>query len=426
MNRCKIPILKRSLDEELTREYAAPHRLPTGRMTMHMGKTGNIMGLLGALLLSIAALPCMAQEPQPGATDTAAYLPLLRGKRVALLCNHTSTVGAEHLVDLLCRRSIRPVLIFSPEHGFRGSTGAGESVKSSVDEATSIPIRSLYDGRTKRPSVEAISSFDILVADLQDVGLRFYTYHIALLRMMDACAEAGKEVIVLDRPNPNGHYIDGPLLDMRYASGVGAIPVPVVHGMTMGEIARMAIGEGWAQPCRLTVIPCLDYDHNTRYTLPVAPSPNLRTQHAVYLYPSTCLFEGTVVSLGRGTPWPFEVYGHPLLKGKEFGFVFTPRADAGASHPALEGQTCYGRDLRDLPEQFIWEHGVDLSYVIDAYHALKMGDEFFTPMFEKLIGAGYVRRMIEQGRTAAEIRAVWRQDVERFRRQRRPYLLYAE
>lgn len=359
---------------------------------------------------------------EPGAADTAAYFPLLRARRVALLANHTARVGREHIVDLLHRSGIRLTGIFSPEHGFRGEADAGEGVKSSVDSATGIPIRSLYDGRTLRPSDEAMRSFDVLVVDLQDVGLRFYTYYIAMLRMMEASADFGHRVIVLDRPNPNGHVVDGPVLDMRYRSGVGTIPTPVLHGLTMGEIARMAVGEGWIKPCALEVIPCRNYTHATPYLLPVAPSPNLRTAQAVRLYPLLCPFEGTVVSLGRGTPQPFECFGHPDMAG--YPFRFTPRPDRGAKHPPLEGRECFGRDLRRLPADSI--RGFDIRYVVEAYRALGLGERFFTPMFEKLVGVAYVREMIIAGATADRIAARWQEDVARFRRQRLPYLLYPD
>ena len=357
-----------------------------------------------------------------GAVDTAAYFPLLRGRRVAVLANQTSRVGDEHLVDLLHRSGVHLTAIFSPEHGFRGTADAGEHVASSVDERTGVPIRSLYDGRTRRPSDEAMRSFDVLLVDMQDVGLRFYTYYISMLRMMDACADFGRAVVVLDRPNPNGSYIDGPVLDMKYKSGVGALPIPVVHGLTMGEIARMAVGEGWAKPCALTVVRCRNYTHATEYILPVAPSPNLPTPRAVWLYAALCPFEGTVVSLGRGTDKPFEIYGHPDMTGRTFSF--TPRPTAGAKHPPLEGKCCCGVDLSGMPLAEARGVGFSLKYVIDAYTDLGLGDKFFTPMFEKLVGAGWVRGMILAGAPEEEIRARWADDVERYRERRTKYLLY--
>ena len=390
----------------------------------------SVISLLAVLLPSALSARVLV-----GMTDTAAYFPLLRGQRVAVLANQTSVAempgaagadaaGRVHLVDLLHGEGFDVAAIFSPEHGFRGTADAGEHVKSSVDMRTGIPIRSLYDGNTKRPSDEAMRSFDVLVVDMQDVGLRFYTYYISMLRMMDACADFGRRVVVLDRPNPNGHIIDGPVLDMKYRSGVGAIPVPVLHGLTMGEIARMAAGEGWAKKCALTVVKCRNYTHATEYLLPVAPSPNLPTARAVYLYAALCPFEGTVVSLGRGTDKPFEMYGHPDMTGR--AFTFTPRPTAGAKHPPLEGRLCRGVDLSGMPLAEARDVGFSLKYVMDACADLGMGDKFFTPMFEKLIGVDYVRRMIVEGADAGQIEARWREDVERFKQSRKPYLLYEE
>lgn len=388
----------------------------------------SVISLLAVLLPSALSARVLV-----GMTDTAAYFPLVRGQRVAVLANQTSVAempgapgadaaGRVHLVDLLHGAGFDVAAIFSPEHGFRGTADAGEHVASSVDARTGIPIRSLYDGNTKRPSDETMRSFDVLVVDMQDVGLRFYTYYISMLRMMDACADFGRRVVVLDRPNPNGHIIDGPVLDMKYRSGVGAIPVPVLHGLTMGEIARMAAGEGWAKQCALTVVKCRNYTHATEYLLPVAPSPNLPTARAVYLYAALCPFEGTVVSLGRGTDKPFEMYGHPDMTGRTFSF--TPRPTAGAKHPPLEGRLCRGVDLSGMPLAEAREVGFSLRYVIDACADLEMGDKFFTPMFEKLVGVGWVREMILAGAPEAEIRARWADDVERYRERRTKYLLY--
>lgn len=388
----------------------------------------SVISLLAVLLPSALSARVLV-----GMTDTAVYFPLVRGQRVAVLANQTSVAempgapgadaaGRVHLVDLLHGAGFDVAAIFSPEHGFRGTADAGEHVASSVDARTGIPIRSLYDGNTKRPSDETMRSFDVLVVDMQDVGLRFYTYYISMLRMMDACADFGRRVMVLDRPNPNGHIIDGPVLDMKYRSGVGAIPVPVLHGLTMGEIARMAVGEGWAKQCALTVVKCRNYTHAIEYLLPVAPSPNLPTARAVYLYAALCPFEGTVVSLGRGTDKPFEMYGHPDMTGRTFSF--TPRPTAGAKHPPLEGRLCRGVDLSGMPLAEAREVGFSLRYVIDACTDLGMGDKFFTPMFEKLVGVGWVREMILAGASEAEIRARWADDVERYRERRTKYLLY--
>ena len=381
--------------------------------------------LLLVLCVLCVAVTAYAEEVRVGAADTLAYMSLLRGRRVAVLANHTAMYSAEeHIVDMLHREGVDLVGIFAPEHGFRGAVEAGAKVENDVDTKTGVAILSLYNGNTKRPSDEVMRSFDVLVVDMQDVGLRFYTYYISMLRMVDACADFGVKVVVLDRPNPNGHYVDGPILDMRYKSGVGWLPIPVVHGLTMGEIALMAIGEGWAKSADVEVVRCRNYTHHTHYELPIAPSPNLPTQHSIYLYPSTCLFEGTVVSMGRGTEAPFEVYGHPDMKGREFSFV--PQPNAGSKTPPHSGKVCYGEDLRSVADEDIWREGVNLRYVIDAYNDLQLGDKFFTPMFEKLIGVGYVREMIKEGRTAEEIEAMWQAELEEYKVLRRGYLIYEE
>jgi len=381
--------------------------------------------LLTTLVTSLSVQP--QEVVKVGAELTACYFPLLEGKRVAVMTNQTGIAGDEHLVDLLLRHNHNLVGIFSPEHGFRGTADAGEHVSSSVDEKTGIPIWSLYGSGNGKPSTEKMKAFDILVFDLQDVGLRFYTYYASMARLMDACAEHGKKMIVLDRPNPNGMYVDGPILDMKHKSGVGWLPIPVVHGMTLGELALMINGEGWLpekRVCDLTVILCENYTHQTRYVLPISPSPNLPNNHAIYLYPSTCLFEGTVMSLGRGTPYPFEVYGHPNYKGSAFSF--TPRSMPGARKPPLLNKKCYGVDLRELPDEQIITAGFDLSYLIDAYRNLNIGNKFFTSFFEKLVGVDYIRQEIIAGKTAEEISKRWHCEVEQFKQQRKPYLLYEE
>ncbi len=382
------------------------------------------------LLLFLSAVTCKAQSTSPvkvGAESTDEYFPLLKNKRVAVLSNHTGMVGEEHLVDLLKRKGINLVAIFSPEHGFRGNADAGEHVSNSTDEKTGVPILSLYDGKDRKPSDKSMGMFDVLLFDIQDVGLRFYTYYITMVRMMDACAVSHKKMIVLDRPNPNGHYVDGPILDMKHKSGVGWLPIPVVHGMTLGELALMINSEKWLpqeHTCDLTVVKCKNYTHQTMYQLPVAPSPNLPDMKAIYLYPSTCLFEGTVMSLGRGTSFPFQVYGHPDMK--ECIFSFTPQSISGAKNPPLLNLLCYGVDLRKVPDEEIWKKGIDLTYIIDAYNNLDIGDRFFTSFFEKLIGVDYVRKMIEEGKSAGEIKTAWKNDIEKFKKQRQPYLLYTE
>lgn len=380
-------------------------------------------------LFSLFTLFGQAQTKQvvTGAESTSEYFPLLKNQRIAVLSNHTGMVGDEHLVDMLKRLKFNVVCIFSPEHGFRGNADAGEHVSSSTDTKTGIPIRSLYEGNTGRPAEETMHSFDVLVVDIQDVGLRFYTYYATMVRMMDACAMYQKKMIVLDRPNPNGHYVDGPILDMKYKSGVGWLPVPIVHGMTLGEIALMVNGEKWLpeqRKCDITVIKCKNYTHQTMYQLPIAPSPNLPDMKSVYMYPSTCFFEATPVSLGRGTDKPFLVYGHPNMLGYTFSFI--PRSIPGAKNPPLLNKLCYGVNLSNIPDKDIWEKGVDLTYLIDAYNNLNLDDHFFRPFFENLIGVDYVRKMIKEGKSADEIKAMWKDDVLKFKKQRAPYLLYEE
>ena len=360
-----------------------------------------------------------------GDERTELYFHLLEGKRIALYSNHTGLANGKHIVDILKENKFDVTTILSPEHGFRGTADAGERVGDSVDEKTNIPIISMYKfGREGIDSTTA-ARFDILVVDIQDVGLRFYTYYITMWRLMDSCAKYGKLVIVLDRPNPNGFYVDGPILDMKYRSGVGWLPIPIVHGMTLGELALMINGEGWLtdkRKCELTVIPCKNYKHSTLYELPIPPSPNLPNIKSIYLYPSTCFCEGTVMSLGRGTSLPFQVYGHPDYKGSNYSF--TPQSISGAKNPPLLGKKCYGVDLSDTDDKYIRKQGIDLSYVIDAYKNLNIGSKFFTSFFDLLAGCSYVREMIEQGCDADEIKARWQDDVTKFKKQRAPYLIY--
>ena len=384
----------------------------------------KIILLFGLLLASLSA---PAQDRiETGAEQTGRYLPLLEGRRVGIMTNHTGTVGRTHLVDTLRSLGVDIRVVFAPEHGFRGQADAGESVASYRDRKTGINVVSV-DGSTKRPPDSIMQRLDVLLFDIQDVGLRYYTYLSSMHYLMEACAANGKQLIVLDRPNPNGFYVDGPVLEAKHRSFVGMHPIPVVHGMTLGELARMIDGEGWLRDglrCKLTVIPCRGYTHRSRYRLPTAPSPNLPNMRAVYLYPSLCFFEGTPVSLGRGTDFPFQAYGHPELQGD---FSFTPRSNAGAKNPPLKDKLCHGVDLRTSPsDERIWEREVDLGYVIDCYRQLNLGEKFFTPMFDRLTGTDYVRQMILQGAGADRIKASWADDVERFKQTRKPYLLYEE
>ena len=392
-------------------------------------------------LIILCAFSCSGQ----GRTDRVVlgderfdeYVPELEGKRIAVFSNHTGIVGdvkkgseyGPHLVDVLLGKGIDVKAIFSPEHGFRGTADAGELVVSGVDEETGVEILSLFEKGSRIPGKASMDKFDILLVDIQDVGLRYYTYYVTMHHLMEACARYGKKVIVLDRPNPNGFYVDGPILDMELRSGVGWLPIPTVHGMTLGELALMINGEGWLEDglkCDLEVVPCLGYTHQTKYSLIVPPSPNLKDMRAVYLYASTCYFEGTVVSLGRGTDHPFEVFGHPDMEG--YSFSFTPRSVPGAKNPLLKDQVCYGVDLREKPLEEIWEEGINLEYVISAYRNLDIGEAFFgkNNFFNLLAGVRYIKEMIISGAGAEEIRSRWKDDVEAFKIKRRPYLLYSE
>ncbi|MBQ1929015.1 MAG: DUF1343 domain-containing protein [Bacteroidales bacterium] len=376
-----------------------------------------------------------ATDIQTGAQQVKEYIPLLKGKKVCVLSNQSGMVTpTTHVLDTLLSKKINVTCIMSPEHGFRGDADAGEHVSSSVDAKTGIPIKSLYEGKSGRPAKDVLDSFDVLVFDLQDVGVRFYTYYVTMVKMMAVCAIEGKEFIVLDRPNPIGFYVDGPTLDPKHKSGVGGLPIPVVHGMTLGELAYMANEKGWlnwglkeaeGKKVKLTVIKCKNYTHAKLYRLPIKPSPNLPDMRAIYLYPSTCYFEGTPVSLGRGTDKAFEMYGHPNMKGYLFSFI--PRSIPGAKNPPQLNKLCWGVDLREKPSiEEINKDGINLEYIVDAYTNLNLDDHFFRKMFELEIGQDYVRKMIKQGKSAKEIEAVWVEDVEKFKQERKPYLLYPE
>ena len=396
------------------------------------------------------------------------YLHLLDGKRVALFTNHTGIVGdetsatgkenadthfgtdsdgneikyGEHILDALLARNVNVAAVFSPEHGFRGTEDAGASVDNSVDEKTGVPLLSLYkDDDTHSPAQEDMDKFDTLVVDMQDVGLRYYTYYISMYYLMDACAANGKEVIILDRPNPNGFYVDGPVLQEEYKSNVGQLPIPIVYGMTWGELGRMINGEGWLaagkDSCNLTVIPCKNYTHSTETRLIRNPSPNIKDMRAVYLYASTCFFENTQMSVARGTDFPFEAYGSPYLKGvKGFEFTFTPKSMSGALEPPFMDETCYGEDLRVIPIDEIKSSGINVGYLVRAYNAYKETgrQEYFWGepdaegkyWIDKLSGSDGLRKMVDEGKSAEEIKASWQSDINRFKEARKPYLLYEE
>lgn len=385
----------------------------------------NIVRLLLSMLLLLPKLP---QALTVGAARVDMYRPLLEGKRVALLSNHTGMTGDRHSLDIMLDNGIKVTHILSPEHGFRGTADAGQHINSSTDPVSGLPIVSLYAGAKNGLTPELMDRIDAVVVDMQDVGARFYTYHITMLKVMEQAASKDKKIIVLDRPNPLGMIVDGPVLDMTLRSGVGRIPVPVLHGLTMGEIALMANGEGWLRDglkADLTVIPVEGYTHTTRYELPVAPSPNLKTMGAIYLYPSLCYFEGTTASVGRGTESPFQLYGHPSMKAR--GFTFRPKSMPGAKNPPLLGKLCQGVDLRDIPDSTAILKGVDLSYIIDAYQSMTTGKSaFFNSFFDKLIGNSSVRKMIESGHSAEEIRATWKDELDKYRALRAKYLIYPE
>ncbi len=401
-----------------------------------------------------------------------AYLPLLEGKRVALYTNQSGIVGdkivsdnglkeleiderssipfgkdekgndvvyGKHILDLLIEKGVDVTAVFVPEHGFRGNEDAGASIDDSFDPKTGVPLLSLYGYATGYPSKEDMDRFDILVVDMQDVGLRYYTYYIGMYHLMESCAEYDKKMIILDRPDPNGFYVDGPVLKEGFQSDVGALPLPVVYGMTWGELGRMINGEGWLKTGKdsldLTVIACENYRREDSYSLIVRPSPNLKDMRAVYLYASTCFFENTPVSVGRGTWHPFEVYGSPYLESVSgYEYTFVPQSMDGANTPLYEDEICYGRDLSEMKISEIRKKGIDLSYLIDAFHVFEEmypdvsfwgnADENGRYWIDLLSGSDELRLQIEAGKTAEEIKASWKEDIASFMEMRKPYLIY--
>ena len=378
------------------------------------------------LSLLLACIQLSAAEYLTGAAQSDKYISLLQGKRVGVTANHTSLVGDKHLVDVLLNQGINIVCIYSPEHGFRGTADAGEHVASDKDPVTGIPIVSLY-GRNKKPLPEQLRNIDIMIFDMQDVGLRFFTYLSTLHYVMEACAEQDIPLLILDRPNPNGFYVDGPVLEPQHRSFVGLHPIPVVHGMTLGELAQMINGEQWLNngvQCKITIIPCKHYTRQSLYRLPVRPSPNLPNMQAVYLYASLCFFEGTAISLGRGTDFPFQVFGHPDYSDI-YAFTFTPKPVQGASNPPLKDKLCYGVDLREYPESLLTTAPrIRLEWLLEAYRNFKNKDKFFTAFFATLWGTTRIQKMIEQGASEQQIRDSWQPDVEQFLILRKKYLLY--
>lgn len=365
-----------------------------------------------------------------GASRIGEYLPTIRDKTIALVVNQTSVVNNTHLVDLLQGAGIRIKMIFAPEHGFRGTADAGEKITDAKDPNTGIPVVSLY-GSKRAPSAEDLAGVDWVLFDIQDVGVRFYTYISTMHEVMEACAKNKVKFMVLDRPNPNGHYVDGPLLEPDLKSFVGMHPgVPVVHGMTVGEYAQMINGEGWLAggiKCDLKVIPCDNYDHKTPYILPIKPSPNLPNNRAIYLYPSICYFEGTVISLGRGTDKQFQIIGHPDLPASEYPDKFTPEPKPGAMQPPLEGKLCNGKDLTtQMPEELWKKAKIDLSYVLNAYQNFPDKSNFFlkSNFFDKLAGTTQLREQIVAGKSESEIRKNWEAGLGKYQNMRKKYLIY--
>ena len=385
------------------------------------GMRSFVFVLLGLIFI----VPLRAQQKNPvcASDQPDQYLPLLKGKRVGLVVNHTSKVGEMHLADFLKEKGVAVKVLFAPEHGLRGEADAGEKINNSVDEKTGIPIVSIY-GKNNRPTPEQLREIDLLIYDIQDVGCRFYTYISTLHYVMEACAENGKMLLVLDRPNPNGDYCDGPVLQPGFRSGVGVDPIPVVHGCTVGEMARMINGEGWLKnglKCDLKVIPVKNYTHLTPYSPPVKPSPNLPNYTAIRLYPSLCFFESTSVSIGRGTTFPFQVIGYPDSKLGDFSF--TPQSLRGFEmNPIQKDKLCYGMDLRDLKEipRFT------LKYFIDWYGKFNQTKDFLTRerWFNQLIGNDLVIKLIQSGKNEKEISESWQEELAKYRKIRSKYLIY--
>jgi len=364
---------------------------------------------------------------QTGAQQTQKYFPILKDKRLALVVNQTSTINDTHLVDTLINSNIKVAKIFAPEHGFRGTADAGEHVKNGKDNKTGTPLISLH-GKSKKPYPEDLKDVDMVVFDIQDVGARFYTYISTMSYVMEACAEQNVPVLILDRPNPNGHFVDGPILEEKYSSFVGMHTIPVVHGMTVGEYAQMVNGEKWLRngvQCDITVIPCAGYDHEDFYQLPIKPSPNVPNMRSIYLYPSLCFFEGTTANVGRGTEKQFQVFGDP--KSTEGDYNYTPISMPGAKYPKHEGKNCNGYDLSNLELIYLQKQSkLNLTYLLDFYQKFPDKENFFlaNKFFDTLAGTDKFRKAIIAGKTEAEIRASWETGLEEYRAMRKKYLLY--
>ena len=394
---------------------------------------------LWALFLMLWTQTLCGQPPERVKTDAEitvgaarfdVYLPLLENKRVAVIANQTSVVNGVHLVDALLEKGVDIKKVFAPEHGFRGAADAGELVKNDTDPKTNLPIISLYGGSNKKPRAEYLEDVDIVLFDIQDVGVRFYTYISTMSYAMEACAENEKGFVVLDRPNPNGFYVDGPVLKKDFKSFVGMHNVPLVHGMTVGEYAQMVNQEGWLKggiKCQLDVIPCINYSHKDLYQVPIKPSPNLPNMTSIYLYPSLGLFEGTIVSVGRGTPSPFQVIGHPSLQ--KATYEFTPEPMPGAKYPPHKGKNCKGYDLKNFGQEFFHDYQrLYLDWLLEAYQHTPDKSSFFREgkFFFLLCGNDQLKKDVISGKSASEIRATWDQDLATFNIMRAKYLLYED
>jgi uncharacterized protein YbbC (DUF1343 family) len=379
-------------------------------------------------LLFIGIQTISANEIIVGAQRTEAYLPLLKNKSVGLVINQTSVINNTHLLDTLLSLGVDVHVVFAPEHGFRGTADAGEHINNGVDPKTKVPIVSLY-GDNKKPKPAQLKDLDLVIFDIQDVGVRFYTFISTLQYVMEACAENKKPLLILDRPNPNGHYVDGPVLDTQFRSFVGMQPIPVVYGMTIGEYAKMLNGEKWLAKkvqCNTTIISCLNYDHKSFYTLPIKPSPNLPNMGAIYLYPSLCFFEGTNnVSLGRGTDKPFQIYGSDEF-ANTLPYSFTPKSVDGAKNPPLLNKTCYGYDLSEISLENLRKQKFTLSYLINAYKNAKQKDKFYNSFFIKLSGKASLATQIEKSADEKTIKASWKTQLTKFKTIRKKYLLYKD
>jgi uncharacterized protein YbbC (DUF1343 family) len=397
--------------------------------TDHILKTFFLVAILSLMTYSGYTQQAYDKDILPGAAQTAEYLPLLAGKRVALVINQTSEVNKVSLLDKLLDKGVAVKKIFIPEHGFRGNEDAGAHIANGTDSATGLPVISLY-GNNKKPKKEQLEDIDVLIYDLQDVGVRFYTYISTLEYCMEACAENGKRLMILDRPNPNGDYVDGPVLETAHRSFVGMQPVPVIYGMTAGEYAQMLAGEKWlagADKPDMVVIRCSKYTHRSHYELPVAPSPNLRSMEAIYAYASLCLFEGTPISMGRGTDKPFRQYGCPEFEGK-YQYSFTPMSGPGAKKPPYENKPCFGelvaQDVAQTRKNI--DHQLQLKWLINAYKNYPEKSKFFTPFFTKLTGTTLLEQQVKKGESEKSIRKSWAKGIKAFKKTRKKYLLYPD